>query len=72
MQKSDFMRQKWYSTCILAHLTFLSEPGTKNGAAGVYFMRDVPQDGKPISLNGNIFVVCGILKLVSASAAKTK
>ena len=35
-------------------------------------MGDVPQDGKPISLNGNIFVVCVILKFVSASAAEAE
>ena len=52
--------------------SYLSEPGAKSRAAGVYFMGDVPQDGKPISLNDNIFVVCGILKFVSALAAEAK
>ena len=33
-------------------------------------MGDEPQDGKPILLNGNIFVVCGILRFVAASAAE--
>ena len=35
-------------------------------------MGDVPQDGKPILLNGNIFVVCGILKFVAASVAESE
>ena len=50
----------------------LSEPGTKSRAAGIYFIGDVPQDGKPISLNGNIFVVYGIFKFVAASAAESR
>ena len=52
--------------------SYLSEPDAKSREVGVYFMGDVPQDGKPISLNGNIFEVCGILKFVSASAAEAK
>ena len=52
--------------------SYLSEPGAKSRAAGVYFIGDVPQDGKPILLNGNIFVVCGILKCVSASVAEAE
>ena len=45
--------------------SYLSEPGAKSRAAGVYFMGDVPQDGKLISLNGNIFVVFGMLIHIS-------
>ena len=52
--------------------SYLSEPGAKSRAAGVYLMGDVPQDGKPISLNGNIFVVCGMLKFVSVSGAEAE
>ena len=52
--------------------SYLSEPGAKSRAAGVYFMGEMPQDGKPIDLNGNIFGVCGILKFVSVSAAEAK
>ena len=35
-------------------------------------MGDLPQDGKPIKLNGAIYVLCTILKLVAASAAKAE
>ena len=35
-------------------------------------MGDIPEDGKPILLNGNIFVVCGMLKFVAASAAEAE
>ena len=52
--------------------SYLSEPGAKSRAAGIYFMGDVPQDGKPILLNGNIFVVCGMLNFVAASAAEAE
>ena len=52
--------------------SYLSEPGAKSRAAGIYFMGDVPENGKPISLNGNIFVVCGMLKFVAASAAEAE
>ena len=38
----------------------------------MYFMGESPQDGKPITLNGNIFVVCGMLKFVAASAAEAE
>ena len=34
--------------------SYLSEPGAKSRATGVYFMGDVPEDGKPKLLNGNI------------------
>ena len=52
--------------------SYLSEPGLKSRTAGVYFMGDVPQDGKPILLNGNIFVVRGMLKFVAALAAEAE
>jgi hypothetical protein len=52
--------------------SYLSEPGAKSRTAGIYFMGDVPQDGKPILLNGNIFVVCGMLKFVASSAAEAE
>ena len=52
--------------------SYLSEPGAKSRAAGVYFMGDIPQDGKPILLNGNIFAVCGMLKFVAALAAEAE
>ena len=57
---------------ILAHLIYLNPAPRAGQKSYVYFMGDVPQDGKPISLNGNIFVVCGILKFISASAAEAE
>ena len=52
--------------------SYLSEFGAKSRAAGVYFMGETPQDEKPITRNGNIFVVCGMLKFVAASAAEAE
>ena len=66
------MRQKWYLLNVHSDASYLSEPDAKSREAGVYFMGDVPQHGKPISLNGNIFVACGILKFVSTSAEEAK
>ena len=50
----------------------LSEPRAKSRVAGVYFMGDVPEHGKPILLNGNIFMMCSMLKFVVASAAEAE
>ena len=52
--------------------SYLSEHGAKSRVAGVYFIGGVPQDNKPILLNGNLFVVCGMLKFVAASAAEAE
>ena len=35
-------------------------------------MGSVPVDGRPIKLNGAIFIMCGILKFVVASAAEAE
>ena len=35
-------------------------------------MGSTPEDGKPIKMNGNIFVNCGILKFVVTSAAEAE
>ena len=40
--------------------------------AGQYFLGSVPQKDRPIALNGAIFVFCGILKIVVASAAEAE
>ena len=35
-------------------------------------MGSVPKENEPIPVNGNIYVLCGILKLVVASAAEAE
>ena len=39
-------------------------------SAEYFFLWDMPEHGKPIFLNGAIHVMCGILKIVVASAAE--
>ena len=52
--------------------SYLSEPKAKSRVAGVYFLGNMPEKDKPIKLNGNVFIVCGILKFVVSSAAKAE
>ena len=49
-----------------------SEPKAKSRLAGFYFLGSVPQKGKNIKMNGNIFVACGILRIVVCSAAEAE
>ena len=49
--------------------SYLSEPNAKSRVAGHYFLGKIPKDGRPIMTNGNIFVMCGILKFVVCLAA---
>ena len=50
--------------------SYLSEPEGKSRAAGHFFLGWMPEDGKPIRLNGAFFTLCTILKFVAASAAE--
>ena len=52
--------------------SYLSEPNAKSRVAGRYFLGEVPSNGQPIMTNGNIFVMCGILKFVVCSAAEAE
>ena len=52
--------------------SYLSEPEAESCIAGHYFLGDVPNDNQPIMLNGAIYVFCGILKFVVASAAEAE
>ena len=67
---------KFYTSKIIlnVHLdaSYLSEPKAKSRVAGVYFTRDVPEDGKSLLLNENIFTVCSISKYVVASIAEVE
>ena len=51
--------------------SYLSERGARSRAAGFLFC-GVPKKGKPIRLNGPIFVLSAILKFVAASAAEAE
>ena len=52
--------------------SYLSENGAKSRMAGQYFLGSVPKKDRPIALNGAIFVFCGILKIMVASAAEAE
>eukprot|EP00804_Cyclotella_cryptica_P013525 CCRYP_017242-RA/>CCRYP_017242-RA protein AED:0.41 eAED:0.41 QI:0/0/0/1/0/0/5/0/589 len=52
--------------------SYLSETKARGRIAGHFFLGSVPVDDKPITLNGAIYVFCGILKFVVASAAEAE
>lgn len=52
--------------------SYLSETKARSRIAGHFFLGDVPTNNKPIKLNGAIYVFCGILKFVVASAAEAE
>ncbi len=54
---------------IHSNASYFSESRAHSHLAGCFFLRDMPEDGKPIFLNGAIHVMCRILKTVVASAA---
>ena len=51
---------------------YLPEPKAKSRVAEIFFLGDSSQKNKPILLNGNIFIICGILKCVVRSAAEAE
>ena len=55
-----------------SNASFHSASRARSRAGGYYFLGDIPQDDKPIKLNGAIYVLCTILKLVAASAAEAE
>ena len=52
--------------------SYLSETKARSRIAGYFFLGSVPQNDKPIPLNGAIHVQCGILKSVVTSAAEAE
>ena len=52
--------------------SFHSASRARSRAGGYFFLGDIPQDDKPIKINGAIYVLCTILKLVGASAAEAR
>eukprot|EP00804_Cyclotella_cryptica_P018372 CCRYP_015481-RA/>CCRYP_015481-RA protein AED:0.17 eAED:0.17 QI:0/0/0/1/1/1/2/0/862 len=52
--------------------SYLSVKHAKCRAAGIFFLGSLPQNNKPIRLNGAIAVLCTILKFVAASAAEAE
>jgi hypothetical protein len=52
--------------------SYLSEPRARSRLAGYFFLGEVPKKGENIQINGNIFVSCGILRIVVCSAAEAE
>ena len=52
--------------------SYLSEPRARSRAAGHYFLGWLPQDDRPIRLNGGIYTLCTVLKFVASSAAEAE
>eukprot|EP00957_Ditylum_brightwellii_P135957 10369012-Ditylum_brightwellii.AAC.1 len=44
--------------------SYLSEPNARSTAGGHYFLGSVPQQGKPILLNGAVYTLCQVIKHV--------
>lgn len=52
--------------------SYLSEPKARSRAGGYFFLGSVPENNRPIRLNGAIHIVASILKFVVASAAEVE
>ena len=67
---------RYYASVMILNIhsdaSYLSESRARSRIAGEFFMGSVPVNGKPIKLNGAIFIMCGILKFVVASAAEAE
>jgi hypothetical protein len=67
---------RYYASDMLLQIhsdaSYNNEPDARSTAGGHYFLGKPPQDGKPIFLNGAIYSLCTVLKLVAASAAEAE
>jgi hypothetical protein len=52
--------------------SYLSETKARSRVAGHFFLGSTPTDNQPIKINGAIYTLCGILKIVVASAAESE
>ena len=52
--------------------SYLTAAGGRSRVAGHFFLGWLPEDGKPIPLNGAIFSAATILKIVASSAAEAE
>jgi hypothetical protein len=52
--------------------SYLSAPKACSRAGGYFFLGSIPQDTKPIFINGVIHIACTILKLVAALVAEAE
>ena len=52
--------------------SYISETIARSRVAGNYMLDSNPSKGKPIKMNGAVYVFCEILKFVVASAAEAE
>jgi len=52
--------------------SYLSKPKARSRLGGLFFLGSLPQDGKPLQLNGPILTIASICKFVVASAAESE
>eukprot|EP00957_Ditylum_brightwellii_P167226 12730292-Ditylum_brightwellii.AAC.1 len=52
--------------------SYLSEPNAHSTAGRHYVLGSIPQQGKPILLNGAVHTLCHVIKHVAASAAEAE
>jgi len=52
--------------------SYLTEPKARSRAGGHYFLGSTPRNDQPITLNGAIHTLCGIIKQVVSSAAESE
>ena len=52
--------------------SFQTASKARSRAGGYFFLGSLPKDNEPIKLNGAIYVLCTVLKLVAASAAEAE
>jgi hypothetical protein len=55
-----------------SNASYMSEGKGRNHAEGYFFLGNMPHNGEPIQLNGNMTITCAILKIVAASAAEAE
>jgi hypothetical protein len=57
---------------VYSDASYLSVPDVHSPAVGIFFLGSLPQNTKPIVLNGAIHELCTILCFVVASAAEAE
>ena len=57
---------------VLSDASYLSAPNAQSRAVGYCFLGSVPKNRQPIKLNGEIHVLCTVLKLVASLASEAE
>jgi hypothetical protein len=65
----------WASNMVMniqSDVSYLTEPKARSHACSHFFMGSLPQDGKPIKINGAFHTLCSILQFVVASTTEAE